>query len=51
MRRPAGRLFTPGLQHVLMMYAGAIAVPLIVDRVLPLTPEEVAFLISTDLLL
>lgn len=46
---PAGRLFTLGLQHVLVMYAGAIAVPLIVGRVLQLTPEEVAFLISADL--
>lgn len=48
-RLPAGRLFTLGLQHVLVMYAGAIAVPLIVGRVLRLTPEEVAFLISADL--
>ena len=31
---PAGKLFTLGLQHVLVMYAGAIAVPLIVGRVL-----------------
>lgn len=43
------RLFTLGLQHVLVMYAGAIAVPLIVGRVLKLTPEQVAFLISADL--
>ncbi|MCP5353439.1 MAG: hypothetical protein H6926_09680, partial [Chromatiales bacterium] len=28
-RLPTGRLFTLGLQHVLVMYAGAIAVPLI----------------------
>jgi uric acid transporter len=46
---PAGRLLTLGLQHVLVMYAGAIAVPLIVGRVLELTPEQVAFLISADL--
>ncbi|MDD9743886.1 MULTISPECIES: nucleobase:cation symporter-2 family protein [Marinovum] len=46
---PAGKLFTLGLQHVLVMYAGAIAVPLIVGRVLELTPEQVAFLISADL--
>lgn len=31
------------------MYAGAIAVPLIVGRVLKLNPEQVAFLISADL--
>ena len=35
---PPGRLFTLGLQHVLVMYAGAIAVPLIVGRVLQLSP-------------
>lgn len=38
-----------GLQHVLVMYAGAIAVPLIVGRALKLEPEQVAFLISADL--
>jgi uracil-xanthine permease len=46
---PAPKLFTLGLQHVLVMYAGAIAVPLIVGRVLKLPPEDVAFLISADL--
>ena len=29
---PAPKLFTLGLQHVLVMYAGAIAVPLIVTE-------------------
>ena len=33
---PAPKLFTLGLQHVLVMYAGAIAVPLIVGRALQL---------------
>ncbi|RJE82199.1 nucleobase:cation symporter-2 family protein [Paracoccus onubensis] len=46
---PAPKLLTLGFQHVLVMYAGAIAVPLIVGRALQLTPEEVAFLISADL--
>ncbi|WP_410216655.1 nucleobase:cation symporter-2 family protein [Paracoccus sp. (in: a-proteobacteria)] len=46
---PTGRLITLGFQHVLVMYAGAIAVPLIVGRALQLSPEEVAFLISADL--
>ncbi|MDN2713476.1 nucleobase:cation symporter-2 family protein [Janthinobacterium sp. SUN120] len=46
---PAGKLFTLGLQHVLVMYAGAIAVPLIVGRALKLPPEQVAALISADL--
>jgi uracil-xanthine permease len=46
---PAPKLFTLGLQHVLVMYAGAIAVPLIVGRALQLEPQDVAFLISADL--
>lgn len=46
---PPAKLFTLGLQHVLVMYAGAIAVPLIIGRVLKLEPEQVAFLISADL--
>ncbi len=46
---PVSRLTTLGLQHVLVMYAGAIAVPLIVGRALKLSPEEVALLISADL--
>ncbi|NJM31090.1 MAG: purine permease [Rhizobiales bacterium] len=46
---PAPRLAALGIQHVLVMYAGAIAVPLIVGRALKLPPEDVAFLISADL--
>ena len=46
---PVPRLATLGLQHVLVMYAGAIAVPLIVGRALKLSPEQVALLISADL--
>ncbi|HRP25697.1 MAG TPA: nucleobase:cation symporter-2 family protein [Thauera sp.] len=48
-RLPNGRLFTLGLQHVLVMYAGAVAVPLIIGRALNLSPEQVALLISADL--
>ncbi|WP_157272040.1 nucleobase:cation symporter-2 family protein [Azohydromonas aeria] len=48
-RLPAGRLAALGLQHVLVMYAGAVAVPLIVGRALKLSPEQVALLISADL--
>ncbi|WP_284619526.1 nucleobase:cation symporter-2 family protein [Aquabacterium humicola] len=48
-RLPAGRLAALGLQHVLVMYAGAIAVPLIIGRALKLSPEQVALLISADL--
>jgi uric acid transporter len=46
---PIPRLLALGLQHVLVMYAGAVAVPLIIGRALKLSPEEVAFLISADL--
>jgi uric acid transporter len=45
----AGKLTALGLQHVLVMYAGAVAVPLIVGRALKLSPEQVAMLISADL--
>ncbi|MCF4164051.1 purine permease [Zavarzinia compransoris] len=46
---PAPRLFTLGLQHVLVMYAGAVAVPLIIGRALKLSPEQVSALINADL--
>ncbi|WP_416546030.1 nucleobase:cation symporter-2 family protein [Limnohabitans sp. DCL3] len=46
---PNGKLAALGLQHVLVMYAGAVAVPLIVGRALKLSPEQVAMLISADL--
>ena len=46
---PPAKLFTLGLQHVLVMYAGAIAAPLIIGRVLGLEPAQVAYLISADL--
>ncbi|MDD0815717.1 nucleobase:cation symporter-2 family protein [Curvibacter sp. HBC28] len=48
-RLPLNRLAALGLQHVLVMYAGAIAVPLIVGRALKLDPQQVAMLISADL--
>jgi len=48
-RLPLGRLTALGLQHVLVMYAGAVAVPLIVGRALNLPPHQVAHLISADL--
>ncbi|MCV2219725.1 nucleobase:cation symporter-2 family protein [Thauera sp. Sel9] len=46
---PSARLATLGMQHVLVMYAGAVAVPLIVGRALGLDPHQVAMLISADL--
>lgn len=48
-RLPNGKLAALGLQHVLVMYAGAVAVPLIVGRALKLSPQDVAYLISADL--
>ncbi len=35
-RLPIGKLFMLGLQHVLVMYAGAVAVPLIIGGALGL---------------
>jgi NCS2 family nucleobase:cation symporter-2 len=46
---PAPKMAALGLQHVLVMYAGAIAVPLIVGRALNMSPQDIAFLISADL--
>ena len=46
---PAPRLAALGLQHVLVMYAGAVAVPLIVGRALKLNPDQIVQLISADL--
>ncbi|MEO6031788.1 MAG: nucleobase:cation symporter-2 family protein [Burkholderiaceae bacterium] len=46
---PLPRLATLGLQHVLVMYAGAVAVPLIIGRALNLAPHEVSLLIAADL--
>lgn len=47
--RPLSRLFPLGLQHVLAMYAGAVAVPLIVGGALGYSATDLAFLISADL--
>ncbi len=44
------QLFLVGLQHVLLMYGGAIAVPLIIGQAAGLSREDVAFLINADLL-
>ncbi|REM31515.1 purine permease, partial [Mycobacterium tuberculosis] len=38
------------LQHVLVMYAGTVAVPLIVGGALGLSKADIAFLINADLL-
>ncbi|MGD0109282.1 MAG: nucleobase:cation symporter-2 family protein [Rhodopila sp.] len=46
---PVTRLIPLAIQHVLVMYAGAVAVPLIIGRAVNLPQEQVAFLISADL--
>src|SRR6202161_3153525 len=46
---PVPRLLALGLQHVLVMYTGAVAVPLIIGGALKLPLEDVAYLISADL--
>jgi NCS2 family nucleobase:cation symporter-2 len=46
---PPTRLTLLGLQHVLVMYAGAVAVPLIVGGALKLPKEQMAMLINADL--
>lgn len=51
---PLARLAPLGIQHVLAMYAGALAVPLVVGSALisagRLEPGDLAYLISADLL-
>ncbi|MBF0313505.1 MAG: purine permease [Oligoflexia bacterium] len=46
---PLKRLIPLGLQHVLAMYAGAVAVPLILGSAIGLSHEELAYLIAADL--
>lgn len=43
------KLFSLGLQHVLVMYAGAIIVPLIVGSALKLSTEQLTYLVAIDL--
>ena len=47
---PPHRLAVLGLQHLLIMYAGAVAVPLIVGGALKLPPTTIGLLVSADLL-
>ena len=49
-RLPLLQLILVGLQHVLLMYGGAVAVPLIIGQAAGLSREEIAFLIEADLL-
>jgi xanthine/uracil permease len=46
---PTGRLAVLGFQHVLAMYAGAVAVPLILANAIGLSEEQLVYLINADL--
>ena len=46
---PLGKFSLLGIQHVLVMYAGAVAVPLIIGGALKLPKEQLAILINADL--
>lgn len=46
---PAPRLVSLGLQHVLVMYAGCVAVPLIVGGALQLSTSTIGLLVNADL--
>jgi uric acid transporter len=46
---PPPRMIALGLQHVLVMYANAVAVPLILGAALQLPKEQIALLINADL--
>src|SRR6185312_10539213 len=46
---PFGSMFVYGLQHVLSMYAGVVAVPLIIGTALKLSPADITYLVSAGL--
>ncbi len=46
---PVPRLGMLGLQHVLVMYAGAVTTPLVIGAALKLPKEQIALLINADL--
>ena len=46
---PVPQMFIYGLQHVLSMYAGVVAVPLIVGNALGLSGPEITYLVSAGL--
>ncbi|CAM3972140.1 nucleobase:cation symporter-2 family protein [Kibdelosporangium persicum] len=48
---PIGQTAALGLQHVLAMYAGAVAVPLIVGSALGMSKADIGYLINADLLI
>lgn len=48
---PTGQMILYGLQHVLVMYAGAVAVPLVVGSGLGMSDSQIVTLISCDLVI
>ncbi|MCY8103050.1 purine permease, partial [Bacillus haynesii] len=51
MKLTAGKTVSLSIQHVLAMYAGAVVVPLIVGGALGLTPAQLTYLVSADILM
>lgn len=45
---PAGRMVAFGLQHVLSMYAGIIAVPFVLATAIKLPPEQLVYVINAS---
>ena len=45
-----GKAAVLGLQHLLAMYAGAVAVPLLIGTGLGFNQEQMTYLISIDIL-
>ena len=46
---PLGKLFAYGMQHVMAMYAGCVAVPLIIANAIGLSKDQLIYLINADL--
>jgi len=45
---PAGRLAVLGIQHLLVMYAGTVAVPYVIGRALDMSPADIAQMVSAN---
>lgn len=51
MKLSRGKILSLGMQHVLAMYAGAVAVPLVVGAGIGLNAEQLTYLVSIDILM
>lgn len=47
---PIPQMIPLGFQHILAMYAGAVVVPLMIGAAIGMTPKQITYLISADLL-